>query len=302
MPDVYFQLGEKVRHWLIDEFQDTSPLQWKILFPLVENSLASGGSLFVVGDTKQAIYGFRQADWRIMHELAVENPFPSVRHHESPELAVSRRSRPRVLALAERVFRARRRRGLPLAAGWPPRAGSPPTARKPSIPAGTRGTPRWSSSSATRKRPPRWTACARRCGSCTTGDTAGTTSRCSPRPTTPSWPPPHTSPRPASACCPPAASTRGPGPPWPRSSRCSRSSTRRPTTSPSRASCSAACSPPRPGARTPTSTATACGGSCSRTGDATPCTRSSSSRSPRRGHASSAACSSPRGTSPSTTS
>ena len=104
VPDVYFQLGEKVHHWLIDEFQDTSPLHWKILFPLVENSLASSGSLFVVGDTKQAIYGFRQADWRIMHELAVANPFPSVRRHESPELAVSRRSRPRVLALAERTF------------------------------------------------------------------------------------------------------------------------------------------------------------------------------------------------------
>lgn len=105
VPDVYFQLGERVHHWLIDEFQDTSPLQWKILVPLVENSLAAGGSLFVVGDTKQAIYGFRQADWRIMHGLAAENPFPSVRRHESPELVESRRSRPRVLALAERVFR-----------------------------------------------------------------------------------------------------------------------------------------------------------------------------------------------------
>ena len=105
VPDVYFQLGERIRHWLIDEFQDTSPLQWKILFPLVENSLASGGSLFVVGDTKQAIYGFRQADWRIMGELAASNPFPSVRRHESPELAVSRRSRPRVLELARETFR-----------------------------------------------------------------------------------------------------------------------------------------------------------------------------------------------------
>jgi ATP-dependent helicase/nuclease subunit A len=104
VPDVYFQLGERIHHWLIDEFQDTSPLQWKILFPLVENSLASGGSLFVVGDTKQAIYGFRQADWRIMNELAVANPFPSVRRHESPELYVSRRSRPRVLELAGEVF------------------------------------------------------------------------------------------------------------------------------------------------------------------------------------------------------
>ena len=41
-----------------------------------------------------------------MHQLATENPFPSVPHHESPELYLSRRSRPRVLALAEGVFRA----------------------------------------------------------------------------------------------------------------------------------------------------------------------------------------------------
>lgn len=79
VPDVYLMLGESLAHFLIDEFQDTSPLQWAAFHPLLENALASGGSLFVVGDTKQSIFGFRGADWRIMQRLATgEELFPSV--------------------------------------------------------------------------------------------------------------------------------------------------------------------------------------------------------------------------------
>jgi ATP-dependent helicase/nuclease subunit A len=80
IPEVYFKLGERIYHFLIDEFQDTSPIQWENIRMLVENSLASHGSLFVVGDTKQAIYGFRGADWTIMAELAKTNIFPSAQH------------------------------------------------------------------------------------------------------------------------------------------------------------------------------------------------------------------------------
>jgi len=80
VPDVYFRIGETIYHYLIDEFQDTSPMQWANLFPLIENSLSQGGSLFAVGDTKQAIYGFRQADYRIMKKLESENPFSSSLH------------------------------------------------------------------------------------------------------------------------------------------------------------------------------------------------------------------------------
>ncbi len=72
VPDVYFRLGDRVAHFLIDEFQDTSPVQWRNFRPLVEESLSRGGSLFLVGDTKQAIYGFRDADFRIMKGLADE--------------------------------------------------------------------------------------------------------------------------------------------------------------------------------------------------------------------------------------
>lgn len=104
VPDIYFRLGERVFHFLIDEFQDTSPAQWGNLSPLVENSLALGGSLFVVGDTKQAIYGFRQADYTIMRQLEAASPFPSA-GHVPLELDTNWRSRPRILELAAQVFR-----------------------------------------------------------------------------------------------------------------------------------------------------------------------------------------------------
>ena len=106
VPDIYFRIGETVFHFFIDEFQDTSPLQWKNLFPLVENSLSQGGSLFAVGDTKQAIYGFRNADYTIMKKLESENPFPSSIHIVK-ELATNYRSGKRVLEFNESVFKGK---------------------------------------------------------------------------------------------------------------------------------------------------------------------------------------------------
>ncbi len=64
-PFIYERLGEKYRHYLIDEFQDTSELQWSNLVPLVSHALegedmqGKSGSLFLVGDAKQAIYRWR---------------------------------------------------------------------------------------------------------------------------------------------------------------------------------------------------------------------------------------------------
>ncbi|MBJ6142497.1 exodeoxyribonuclease V subunit beta [Hymenobacter sp. BT559] len=59
VPFLYERLGEKYRHLLIDEFQDTSVLQWNNLLPLVENAVANGGLSLAVGDAKQAIYRWR---------------------------------------------------------------------------------------------------------------------------------------------------------------------------------------------------------------------------------------------------
>ncbi|MBI5554982.1 MAG: UvrD-helicase domain-containing protein [Elusimicrobia bacterium] len=59
IPELYYRLAARYRYILIDEFQDTSLLQWSNLSPLAEEALASGGGLFLVGDAKQAIYRFR---------------------------------------------------------------------------------------------------------------------------------------------------------------------------------------------------------------------------------------------------
>lgn len=104
VPDVYFRLGETVFHYLIDEFQDTSPIQWRNLRPLLENSLSQEGSLFIVGDTKQAIYGFRDADYTIMKDSEESNPFPSSEHFVK-ELDINYRSRQKILSFNEKVFK-----------------------------------------------------------------------------------------------------------------------------------------------------------------------------------------------------
>jgi len=59
VPFIYERTGEKYYNYLIDEFQDTSELQWKNLLPLIGDSLAYGRYNLVVGDGKQAIYRFR---------------------------------------------------------------------------------------------------------------------------------------------------------------------------------------------------------------------------------------------------
>ena len=82
-PFIYERLGEKYRHYFIDEFQDTSLLQWNNLVPLIDNALQSEdlqgnrGSLFLVGDAKQAIYRWRGGRSEQFLNLItdLENPF-----------------------------------------------------------------------------------------------------------------------------------------------------------------------------------------------------------------------------------
>lgn len=59
VPFIYERIGERYRHYFIDEFQDTSVLQWQNFLPLIENSLSLGNMNMVVGDAKQSIYRFR---------------------------------------------------------------------------------------------------------------------------------------------------------------------------------------------------------------------------------------------------
>jgi ATP-dependent exoDNAse (exonuclease V) beta subunit len=57
-PFIYERLGNRIHHFMLDEFQDTSRLQWMNLVPLVEESLSKGNKNLIVGDAKQSIYRF----------------------------------------------------------------------------------------------------------------------------------------------------------------------------------------------------------------------------------------------------
>jgi len=59
VPYIYEKIGERYNHFLVDEFQDTSVLQWQNLLPLIDNSLSEGHYNLVVGDGKQSIYRWR---------------------------------------------------------------------------------------------------------------------------------------------------------------------------------------------------------------------------------------------------
>lgn len=83
-PFIYERIGEKYRHYFIDEFQDTSKMQWENLIPLIANALESEslsgktGTLMLVGDAKQAIYRWRGGKAEQFIQLYTEggiNPF-----------------------------------------------------------------------------------------------------------------------------------------------------------------------------------------------------------------------------------
>lgn len=65
IPFIYERIGERFHHYFIDEFQDTSELQWNNLIPLIDNTLSTEhlpnekGTAMIVGDAKQAIYRWR---------------------------------------------------------------------------------------------------------------------------------------------------------------------------------------------------------------------------------------------------
>jgi len=67
-PFVYEKVGSFYKNFLIDEFQDTSGLQWKNFKPLIINSLDSGHSSIIVGDVKQAIYRWRSGDLYLLQK------------------------------------------------------------------------------------------------------------------------------------------------------------------------------------------------------------------------------------------
>lgn len=75
-PFIYEKLGVRFEHFLLDEFQDTSNIQWDNFLPLLRESNSAGHSSLIVGDVKQSIYRWRNSDWRLLSEK-VQEEFPT---------------------------------------------------------------------------------------------------------------------------------------------------------------------------------------------------------------------------------
>lgn len=67
-PFIYEKTGTRIDHFMIDEFQDTSRMQWSNFFPLIKESNDKGGRNLIVGDVKQSIYRWRNSDWKLLNE------------------------------------------------------------------------------------------------------------------------------------------------------------------------------------------------------------------------------------------
>ena len=109
-PFIYERLGEKYKHFFIDEFQDTSEMQWQNLIPLIDNALSSEdldgarGSLMIVGDPKQSIYRWRGGKAEQFIELSKDkNPFVNPSKALFP-LAINWRSYSQVIDFNNNFF------------------------------------------------------------------------------------------------------------------------------------------------------------------------------------------------------
>lgn len=75
-PFVYEKLGVRYEHFLLDEFQDTSGVQWDNFLPLLDESDSKGFENLIVGDVKQSIYRWRGSEWKLLGE-EVKRHFPN---------------------------------------------------------------------------------------------------------------------------------------------------------------------------------------------------------------------------------
>ena len=110
-PYLYEKLGVKFNDYLIDEFQDTSNLQWKNLIPLISHALESfqenenQGSLFLVGDPKQSVYRWRGADPKIFVSLLLNEKTPFSVQKSITNLPVNFRSRNEIINFNNSLFK-----------------------------------------------------------------------------------------------------------------------------------------------------------------------------------------------------
>ncbi len=114
VPFIYEKIGAHYQHFLIDEFQDTSVLQWQNLLPLVHNSLSENNFNMIVGDGKQAIYRWRGGEvqqfvclpeiFKKSYPLQDEYERMLMHSFESQHLMHNRRSRKTIVEFNKGLF------------------------------------------------------------------------------------------------------------------------------------------------------------------------------------------------------
>ena len=109
-PFIYERLGERYKHFFIDEFQDTSEMQFQNLIPLIDNAIVSEdlqgekGSLMIVGDPKQSIYRWRGGKAEQFISLGKDwNPFAN-KDRQLEHLATNYRSYAQVIDFNNKFF------------------------------------------------------------------------------------------------------------------------------------------------------------------------------------------------------
>ncbi len=102
-PFIFEKMGAIFHHVMIDEFQDTSTMQWKNFKTLLLESMASGFGNLIVGDVKQSIYRWRNGDWTILKDIGEEM---AAHRPEIRNLAINFRSERRIVEFNNALFTA----------------------------------------------------------------------------------------------------------------------------------------------------------------------------------------------------
>ena len=96
-PFIFEKIGSQLEHIMIDEFQDTSTVQWQNFKVLLQEAMSHAGTEnLIVGDVKQSIYRWRSGDWRLLANIEMQFP-PTTYHTETRTLDTNYRSDRRIV-------------------------------------------------------------------------------------------------------------------------------------------------------------------------------------------------------------
>ena len=104
-PFIFEKIGAQLQHIMIDEFQDTSTVQWQNFKVLLSEAMSQEGTEnLIVGDVKQSIYRWRSGDWRLLNDIQQQFPSPEAQL-DIRTLDTNYRSQRNIIAFNNAFFR-----------------------------------------------------------------------------------------------------------------------------------------------------------------------------------------------------